>query len=186
MTQLGKVVCILYSLLGVPINGILIGALGAYFRNKVIYLCTFLIFSTLQIHNKFFFLSKKKIFFQIKKFETKLQASDTALTRVLVVGAQVIVYCLLGFIVFIFLPAIVFSSIEDSWDYLDSTYMAFITLTTIGFGDYVPGKSISFEHNVNTPETQFSEILDLMKKKLQLSFSYFTLFPDSIQFINSI
>ena len=35
MTQLGKVVCILYSLLGVPINGILIGALGAYFRNKV-------------------------------------------------------------------------------------------------------------------------------------------------------
>ena len=149
-------------------------------------ICTYLIFSTLQMHNKFFFSSKKKIFFfQIKKFETKLQASDTALTRVLVVGAQVIVYCLLGFIVFIFLPAIVFSSIEDSWDYLDSTYMAFITLTTIGFGDYVPGKSISFEHNVNTPETQFSEILDLMKKNssspfhillfIQSQFSEYTL-----------
>ena len=163
MTQLGKVVCILYSLLGVPINGILIGALGAYFRNKVKYVPIWYFLHCKYIIN-FSSFQKKNFFFQIKKFETKLQASDTALTRVLVVGAQVIVYCLLGFIVFIFLPAIVFSSIEDSWDYLDSTYMAFITLTTIGFGDYVPGKSISFEHNVRTPETQFSEILDLMKK----------------------
>ena len=34
-TQLGRVVCILYSLIGVPINGILVGTLGVYFRNKV-------------------------------------------------------------------------------------------------------------------------------------------------------
>lgn len=33
-TYLGKVICILYSLLGVPINGILVGSLGAYFGNK--------------------------------------------------------------------------------------------------------------------------------------------------------
>ena len=36
-TDLGKGICIIYSLLGVPINGILIGSLGAYFGNKVSY-----------------------------------------------------------------------------------------------------------------------------------------------------
>ena len=34
-TDLGKVICIVYSLLGVPINGILIGSLGAFFGGKV-------------------------------------------------------------------------------------------------------------------------------------------------------
>lgn len=37
------------------------------------------------------------------------------------------------------LPAILFCFIEDGWTYLDSLYFAFITLTTIGFGDYVAG-----------------------------------------------
>lgn len=30
-------------------------------------------------------------------------------------------------------------SIYDKWDYMASTYFCFVTLTTIGFGDYVPG-----------------------------------------------
>ena len=37
--QLGRGICILYSLLGVPINGILIGTLGAFFGRKVDDLC---------------------------------------------------------------------------------------------------------------------------------------------------
>merc|ERR1712045_626833 len=34
-SELGKGICILYSLLGVPINGILIGSLAAYFGSKL-------------------------------------------------------------------------------------------------------------------------------------------------------
>ncbi|XP_048580649.1 uncharacterized protein LOC5513661 isoform X2 [Nematostella vectensis] len=39
----------------------------------------------------------------------------------------------------IFLPAVGFHLIEQ-WEYIESVYFCFITLTTIGFGDFVPGK----------------------------------------------
>jgi len=47
-----------------------------------------------------------------------------------------------GFIVFMILPAVVFWYIEDGWTYLDSLYFSFVTLTTVGFGDYVAGKLV--------------------------------------------
>lgn len=42
-----------------------------------------------------------------------------------------------GIAFFIFLPACLFTYFED-WPYVTSVYYSFITLTTIGFGDYVP------------------------------------------------
>ena len=44
-----------------------------------------------------------------------------------------------GVLVFLLLPAVIFLLIEDNWTYIDSVYYAFITLTTIGFGDFVAG-----------------------------------------------
>lgn len=40
-----------------------------------------------------------------------------------------------GFLIFVLLPAIVFHYFEK-WTYGISIYYAFVTLTTIGFGDY--------------------------------------------------
>ena len=53
-TTLGKIICMIYSLLGVPINGIFIGSLGAYFRNKVSK-----VNKEKQEYNCFFFYSAK-------------------------------------------------------------------------------------------------------------------------------
>ena len=55
-----------------------------------------------------------------------------------------LVYFLPGLVIFIFLPAVIFSVFEE-WNYLDSFYSSFITLTTIGFGDIVPGHTGNLE-----------------------------------------
>lgn len=56
-----------------------------------------------------------------------------------------VLYLIPGTIIFLFLPAVVFAHMEE-WSYLVSFYYAFITLTTIGFGDYVGAVKGEFEH----------------------------------------
>ena len=55
------------------------------------------------------------------------------------IAAATAIYIGLGFLVFIFLPAGLFTFLEERWNYLDAVYYSYITLTTIGFGDLVSG-----------------------------------------------
>lgn len=45
----------------------------------------------------------------------------------------------MGILVFLCLPSLFFQ-ITEGWSYSEGIYFAFITLSTIGFGDYVVGK----------------------------------------------
>ena len=48
---------------------------------------------------------------------------------------QGVVLCISGTISFILLPAVLFYNLETDWTFLDSAYFAFVSLSTIGFGD---------------------------------------------------
>ncbi len=53
-------------------------------------------------------------------------------------AVNVSILALLIVTLIILLPAVFFSLTED-WSYFDSLYFCFITLTTVGLGDYTPG-----------------------------------------------
>ena len=44
---------------------------------------------------------------------------------------------IVGVVLFVFIPAAIFYALQG-WTYFESMYYCFVTLTTVGFGDFVP------------------------------------------------
>ncbi|XP_053553297.1 potassium channel subfamily K member 1-like [Bombina bombina] len=106
----GKIFCLVYSIFGIPFT---LSVLSITARNLLIFL------RDKPIHHI-------QLRFNISR--KKLEWLHAA-----------ILMCFLS-IIFFFVPAIVFNVVEGNWDYVDALYFCFISLTTVGLGDYVPGE----------------------------------------------
>ncbi|XP_049875320.1 uncharacterized protein LOC126373282 [Pectinophora gossypiella] len=114
-THLSRILMIFYGLFGIPINGILLANLGEYFGMQLI-----------TVYRKY-----------KRRNEKRADNLDYFFHNLGMLG-QIFLYLVPGFLFFIFLPACIFVVFEG-WDYVASIYYAFVTLTTIGFGDLVAG-----------------------------------------------
>ncbi|KAF9021663.1 Potassium channel [Haplosporangium bisporale] len=83
-------------------------------------------------------MSAKDMSFPAARFEEELQVK-------IMVKRKMIIRMVFIWIVMWFGGAGIFCAFEKEWTYLESLYFCFVTLTTIGFGDYVPEQPGSIE-----------------------------------------
>ena len=140
-TDSGKCFVILYAIIGIPITGVVIAKLGGALTNCV---------------KQFDNLLAKCIIPIMDKFE-KDESKEKRNIRI----AQLFIVIVMFTIFFWLIPAAVLSKLED-WAFSDSIYYCFISFTTIGLGDYVPGSSgkhIRFgKPNVNQTKTIIAQV----------------------------
>ncbi|XP_010771626.1 potassium channel subfamily K member 2 isoform X2 [Notothenia coriiceps] len=110
-TEGGRIFCIIYALLGIPLFGFLLAGVGDQLGT---------IFG--------------KGIAKVEKMIVKWKVSQTKI-RVI----STLIFILFGCLIFVALPVIIFKHIEG-WSTLESIYFVVITLTTIGFGDFVAGE----------------------------------------------
>ncbi|XP_028810421.1 potassium channel subfamily K member 1a [Denticeps clupeoides] len=106
----GKAFCIIYSILGIPFT---------------------LLFLTAVVQRIMVYITRKPVSY----IHTRWGISKSLVS---VVHAALLAVITLS--CFFFIPAIVFSALEEEWNFLESFYFCFISLSTIGLGDYVPGE----------------------------------------------
>ncbi|XP_029984750.1 potassium channel subfamily K member 2b isoform X2 [Sphaeramia orbicularis] len=115
-TEFGRIFCMIYALLGIPLFGFLLAGvgdqLGTIFGKGIARVEKMIVVSS---------------FINWKVSQTQIRVISTLL------------FILFGCLIFVALPAVIFKHIEG-WSTLESIYFVVITLTTIGFGDFVAGE----------------------------------------------
>ena len=74
--------------------------------------------------------------------------------------------CLLILITYIIFGAVLFAAWEG-WNYMDGAYFCFISLMTIGFGDFVPGNN--YIYNVGDNVTEQVKLIDAILMSISVS-----------------
>ncbi|XP_063758328.1 potassium channel subfamily K member 2-like isoform X2 [Eleginops maclovinus] len=133
-TEGGRIFCIIYALLGIPLFGFLLAGVGDQLGT---------IFG--------------KGIAKVEKMIVKWKVSQTKI-RVI----STLIFILFGCLIFVALPVVIFKHIEG-WSTLESIYFVVITLTTIGFGDFVAGEKDISCHEESSGGSDNPEFLNYYK-----------------------
>ncbi|KRY19440.1 TWiK family of potassium channels protein 7 [Trichinella patagoniensis] len=135
MTAEGRLLCIMFALFGCPLAIITIGNLGKFLSETVVFL-----YNKIQ-RGKMLLMKNIAIRFPLLKglnnydnFET------TSLTYEDIVVDDTGISAFFVLSIFVFYNAagaLLFTSMER-WSFMDSLYFCFISISTVGFGDFVP------------------------------------------------
>ncbi|XP_040581174.1 potassium channel subfamily K member 1 isoform X2 [Lepeophtheirus salmonis] len=106
----GKIFCIVYALVGIPMTLLLLSV----------------------IVEKMMVPSKQLLNWMMDKVGHIYTPFTIRLIHLFMI-------IILVFIFLFIIPAIIFAKIESNWNMLDSIYYCFISLTTVGLGDFIPG-----------------------------------------------
>ncbi|KAJ8014869.1 hypothetical protein DPEC_G00020250 [Dallia pectoralis] len=109
-TGLGRLFCVCYALVGIPMFGFLLAGVGDHMGTML-----------------------RKAVGNMETLFLKRQVSPTYV-RVMSAVLSILIGCL----IFLAVPTLVFCKLEE-WSLLEALYFVVITLTTVGFGDFVPG-----------------------------------------------
>ncbi|XP_037936686.1 potassium channel subfamily K member 1-like isoform X1 [Teleopsis dalmanni] len=117
LSQTGKIFCIIYATIGIPLTLLLLSAMV----ERLLMPANWLL-GTLN-----------------SKLGHLYQPFNIRLLHLSIVVAIVAA-------IFFAIPTAIFAYLEPAWGTLDAFYYCFISLTTIGLGDYIPGEGVSIEH----------------------------------------
>ncbi|CAF0797473.1 unnamed protein product [Brachionus calyciflorus] len=120
-TQLGKVFCMIFAIFGIPVTLLLLYAIIERLMIKTT--------KAMEIFTE----KSQYLLNRLSIFRHEIQRSHMHVLFAFICT-------LIVFIIFFIIPAGIYSHIED-WSYLNAFYYCFISLSTVGLGDYVPGDS---------------------------------------------
>ncbi|KAH3876714.1 TWiK family of potassium channels protein 18-like [Dreissena polymorpha] len=143
-TVAGRAVTMVYALIGIPLTVLCISNIGrglaSLFRS--LYGGTFCVECRQQFLHTVKITRAENIELEKVTEDADELASITDYTNHSHNNTEVpIIICLLLVVWYIVFGAILFTIWEKDWDYFVGAYFCFITLSTIGFGDIVPGFS---------------------------------------------
>ncbi|XP_036619183.1 potassium channel subfamily K member 4 [Trichosurus vulpecula] len=112
LTDEARLFCIFYALVGIPLFGILLAGVGDKLGSTL-----------------------RRGIGHVETIFLKWKVQPAAVRSL-----SALLFLLVGCLLFVLVPMFVFCYIED-WTTLEALYFIIITLTTVGFGDYVAGSN---------------------------------------------